>query len=94
MKLELDFTYKEMRDYLRNHGYKTFRVNTWNSDIDERMPEYWDARSVDRIVEVEVAYKANEDVRINTRVGSRGIYLKYGLEVQFMREIKNKLLNL
>lgn len=88
MEIKLDFSLKEMRDFLRNKGYHTFGVDTWNSDYDLRIPG-----DIPRIVKVECALKVGDDRRIDTSEGSYVIYSKYGLENQFMREIKNKLLS-
>lgn len=87
MELKLDFSLKEMRDYLRSKGYHTFDVDTWNSDYDLRIPD------IPRIVKVECALKVGDNIRIDTKEGSYNLYSKYGLESQFIREIKNKLLS-
>lgn len=87
MEIKLDFSLSEMRDFLKRKGYHIFNVDTYNSDYDLRIPD------IPRMVRVECALKVNEDTKINTGEGSYPIYSKYGLENQFIKEIKNKLLN-
>lgn len=86
MEVTFDFSLWEMRNFLKARGYNIFGVDTWNSDYDLRLPD------IPRIVKVECAIKSTENVRIDTSKGSWEIYNEYGLENQFIRELKLKLL--
>lgn len=86
MRLELDFTTEEMKKFLRDRGYtiESVIINEPSSN-NSRIP------GNDNLREVLIGYKIDSD-NLNG-LGSYEKYSKYGLENQFIKEIKYKLLH-
>lgn len=89
MTLELNFDKREMISFLSNLGYTIETISTWNADFDDRFSNKEVA-----YIDVDIAYKTKpiEDTNLSL-LGCYRLSSKYGLEKQFTREIKYKLLN-
>lgn len=88
MILQLEFSKEEMSSFLYRLGYETDTVKTWNADYDNR---FSDANVA--FIDVDIAFKdfyPSEDLK---EMGSYTLSSKYGLEKQFVKELKFKLLN-
>lgn len=86
MELKLYFSDKEVSDFLTSKGYNISNAFVYNSNYDDKYSD-----KSEMYINIKVAYK--NDANFNLCDGSRKILSEYGLEAQFVKEIKLKLLN-
>lgn len=86
MVLQLEFSKDEMMDFLDKLGYNFMTVETWNADYDDRFSDTNIA-----FIDIDIAYKEYPNEKLK-ELGSYSLSSKYGLEKQFVKELKFKLL--
>lgn len=87
-ELKLYFSDEEMENFLSRNGYRIEVVKVANSGFDSR----YDDESM-LSIKMKIAYLPEDDIKSDLDQGSYSVSIKYGIDSQFRRVLKHKLLN-